>query len=203
MTNTDEGIALVAVLAEQEDERRDLGHLLHDRPLQLLAAASMQLDALLLGDAFRTEENAPAVEEIRAVQARIRAAGGELRDLVGDLVPLVEVASLARVLERRLAGLAASPTVAIDDVALSPAAALALVRAADDLIGAGPTAWRAVGVHVVDDRVVLQATPSASALVAIGPLVARLHARCQPFGGWADATEGPEGPSIAATLPLG
>jgi signal transduction histidine kinase len=92
------------IFAEQE-ERRRLGELLHDGPIQQLAALAQMLDAGL--GALRAHEPARAEETLERALELARAATRDLRALCDDLEPrtLREVgfAATVRALARRTA----------------------------------------------------------------------------------------------------
>ena len=88
MTSGDTERALLAerVLAEQE-ERRRLAELLHDGPVQHLAAIAQILDAALA--AMRADERERADDMVSRSLELARGATGELRALCEDLEPKV------------------------------------------------------------------------------------------------------------------
>jgi hypothetical protein len=201
MTDADAVAALTAVLAEEDAEFARLGDHIHDRPLQLLAAASMQLDAILM-----TASGVEVAEELRSVQERIRRASLELRSLLPDLVPLVEIGSLGRVLARRLSALDPPAVVELEDAkGLDLPAGLALARVAADIAAAAAgAAWpTAVRVEATAGRVLLTCgAAAAQGALPLGALLARVRARLVPVNGGADASEGPEGPSLTVWVTL-
>ena len=85
MTNGSDGRALAERLRAERDERRRLAELIHDGPVQLVAAISQMLDAahhaLAAGD---VASGAPIVERALAVA---REASVDLREIVSGIEP--------------------------------------------------------------------------------------------------------------------
>ena len=85
MTNGADGRALAERLRAERDERRRLAELIHDGPVQLVAAISQMLDAahhaLAAGD---VASGAPIVERALAVA---REASVDLREIVSGIEP--------------------------------------------------------------------------------------------------------------------
>jgi signal transduction histidine kinase len=72
-------------LRAERDERRRLAELVHDGPVQHLAALGQILDAALL--AFDTRDDDDARELVARARAIAREASGDLRDLVAGFEP--------------------------------------------------------------------------------------------------------------------
>ncbi len=85
MTDEADGRALVERLRAERDERRRLAELIHDGPVQLVAAITQMLDAAhdALG-AGEVESGAAIVERALAVA---REAGVDLREIVSGIEP--------------------------------------------------------------------------------------------------------------------
>ena len=85
MTDEAEGRALVERLRAERDERRRLAELIHDGPVQLVAAIAQMLDAahhaISAGD---VRSGAPIVERALAVA---REASADLREIVSGIEP--------------------------------------------------------------------------------------------------------------------
>jgi len=85
LTDDPDGRALVERLRAERDERRRLAELIHDGPVQLVAAITQMLDAahhaLAAGD---IASGAPIVERALAVA---REAGVDLREIVSGIEP--------------------------------------------------------------------------------------------------------------------
>ena len=85
MTGSADGRALVERLRAERDERRRLAELIHDGPVQLVAAIAQMLDAahhaIAEGD---IESGAPIVERALAIA---REVGGDLREIVSGIEP--------------------------------------------------------------------------------------------------------------------
>ena len=85
MTDDTDGRALVERLRAERDERRRLAELIHDGPVQLVAAITQMLDAahhaLEAGD---VASGSPIVERALAVA---REASGDLREIVSGIEP--------------------------------------------------------------------------------------------------------------------
>ena len=85
MTDGTDGRALAERLRAERDERRRLAELIHDGPVQLVAAISQMLDAahhaLAAGD---VASGAPIVERALAVA---REASADLREIVSGIEP--------------------------------------------------------------------------------------------------------------------
>ena len=85
MTDDPDGRALVERLRAERDERRRLGELIHDGPVQLVAAITQMLDAahhaLEAGD---IASGSPIVERALAVA---REANVDLREIVSGIEP--------------------------------------------------------------------------------------------------------------------
>ena len=85
MTDDVDGRALVERLRAERDERRRLAELIHDGPVQLVAAIAQMLDAahraIAEGD---FESGAPIVERALAIA---REVGGDLREIVSGIEP--------------------------------------------------------------------------------------------------------------------
>jgi len=123
------------LLAEQE-ERRRIAELIHDGPVQHLAAVAQMLDAAASAVAAGERERAGAIVD-RAL-ALVREASGDLRELVAGLEPdaLAEkgFAAAVRLLADRIAarrGIAVETDVAAGD-ALGEAARVGLYQIVRD-----------------------------------------------------------------------
>jgi two-component system NarL family sensor kinase len=84
LSSTDE-VALRERLRAERDERRRLAELIHDGPVQQVAALTQMLDAA--SQALETGELDRSRQIVRRALAVARDAGGELRAIVTDIEP--------------------------------------------------------------------------------------------------------------------
>ncbi len=103
MTDEPDGRALIERLRAERDERRRLAELIHDGPVQLVAAISQMLDAA--HDALGVGDVASGAAIVERALAVAREAGGDLREIVSGIEPdalheLGLAAALAELTER-------------------------------------------------------------------------------------------------------
>jgi signal transduction histidine kinase len=106
LTDEPDGRALVERLRAERDERRRLAELIHDGPVQLVAALSQMLDAAR--DALGAGDVASGTAIVERALAVAREAGVDLREIVSGIEPdaLHErglAAALAELTERHTA----------------------------------------------------------------------------------------------------
>ena len=85
MTDEPDGRALVERLRAERDERRRLAELIHDGPVQLVAALSQMLDAA--HDALGAGDVASGSAIVERALAVAREAGVDLREIVSGIEP--------------------------------------------------------------------------------------------------------------------
>lgn len=164
MTEEADGRALAERLRAERDERRRLAELIHDGPVQLVAAIAQMLDAaqhaLVEGD---VAAGAPIVERALAVA---REASADLREIVSGIEPdalreLGLAAAIAELTERHALrrGVAFDLDVAAgDDLGEGAQSGLyQIVRdALDQAVRRGPPARVAVSITHADGGVELR-----------------------------------------------
>jgi hypothetical protein len=179
----DDGL-IAAIMDADTLDRRRLADIVHDHPLQLLAAASLRMDLL--------RERDPSIDEsASAISSLLDSTVASLRALTAMLVT-PEVEGGPGIALRRLAEGAHLVAGTHVDVTYSDSADLderstraAQQIACDAVLSAGPAGARAVEIGLTEsvDQVLLTLRSTPHALTASSDLLTRIAARAESTGG--------------------
>ena len=170
MSDDADGRALAERLRAERDERRRLAELIHDGPVQLVAAITQMLDAahsaLRAGD---PESGIPIVERALAVA---REASADLREIVSGIEPN----------SLRELGLAAAIAELADRHAARRGVAFRLDVAAADELGDGAQSGLYQIVRDALDQAVRRGPPT-TVTITVGPAEGGTELRIEDDGG--------------------
>ena len=190
----DDGL-IAAIMDADTLDRRRLADMVHDHPLQLLAAASLRMDLL--------RERDPSIDEsASAISSLLESTVASLRVLTDMLAPDVSLGLGIGL--RRFASAAALVVRTHVDVTGADSVELAdqPARAAQQIVCDAVMSAGSAGAGVVEidldqssDAVVLTLRSTPSSLGAMPGLLARIAARAQATGGC--LLEEPEAVSVS------
>lgn len=170
MTDDADGRALGERLRAEQDERRRLAELIHDGPVQLVAALAQMLDAVQAALAHGDAEGAAAIVERALVVAR--EASVDLREIVSGIEPHA----------LRELGLAAALTELADRHTARRGVVFALDVAAGDALGDGAQSGLYQIVRDALDQAVRRGPPTRVA-ITIAPDGGGVELRVEDDGG--------------------
>jgi signal transduction histidine kinase len=208
LTDEPDGRALTERLRAERDERRRLAELIHDGPVQLVAAVSQMLDAA--HRAFAAGDIASGAPIVQRALEVSREAGADLREIVSGIEPdaLREqglAAAIAELAERH-----AARRGIVFELDLDAAAGLGdnaqsglyqIVRdALDQSVRRGRPTHVAIAVVTADGGVALRITDDG-AMERREAVLDGLAERARELNGSFESETTPEGTTIAIRLP--